>query len=90
MKEVKRKPASYGGQIVSAPMAGTKDTPAHKAHDKTISLGSGLAMGSVHSAHTKESVKGSPKANPTVRKKAYNFTKRSEQGGANPSAFAGK
>jgi hypothetical protein len=133
MKEVKRKPASYGGQIASAPMAGTGDTPSHKSHDKTIALGNGLAMGSVHSAHTKETTKlpkhnqavlapakamreraiagnsgetgmtpavsnqktghGGPAGNihnKTVRNKAYGFTKRSEQGGANPSAFAGK
>lgn len=90
-EHTKRKPVkSYDGQVASAPMSGTKDTPSHKSHDKTISLGHGLAMGSVHSAHTKESVKGAPKASTNARKKAYSFNKRSEQGGANPTAIAGK
>ncbi len=132
MKEhTKKKPvASYKGQIGSTPMSGAKDAPSHKSHEKTVALGEGLGLGSVHSAHTKETVKmakhnpaphaaahamrtkaisgnagtmgegsvtnqktghGAPMSsikNTAVRNKAFGFNKRSEDGGANPSAFA--
>jgi hypothetical protein len=125
----KKSVKSYEGQIGSTPMSGAKDRPAHKHPDKMVALGEGLNLGSVHSAHTKETVK-TVKHNPTphkeahamrakaiagkagtmgegsvtnqktghgalmssladtkVRNKAYGFNKRSQQGGANPSAF---
>jgi hypothetical protein len=53
MKEVKQRSGKM--QPPSTPKGGG-NIPAGKDHSKTISLGEGLPIGSVHSAHTKESV----------------------------------
>ena len=39
--------------VSSKPGSGTSAIPNHKQHERTIALGEGLEMGSVHTSHTK-------------------------------------
>jgi hypothetical protein len=68
-------------QPASKPMSGASDRPAHKHPDKMVALGEGLAMGSVHSAHTKMPVRQA-KHNHGVKAVAHAMRDRAIAGNA--------
>ncbi len=71
-------------QPASTPMSGAKDRLAHKHPDKMVALGEGLALGSVHSSHTKMPVREA-KHNPAPHKAAHAQHNRAIAGNANPT-----
>jgi hypothetical protein len=79
----KQMPGKSRGANMAPPAMGTKERPAHKHPDKMVALGEGLDIGSVHPAHTKESVvqikhnQAPPKASKMQRERAI-------AGNANP------
>ena len=68
-------------QPASKPMSGAGDRPAHKHPDKMVALGEGLALGSVHSSHTKMPVREA-KHNHGVQATAHAMHNRAIAGNA--------